>query len=163
MTYDKATIEFPDYPAADLPPMPEGFSDSSWHNDTCPSITNGSLIVFIDYLDPAERELPCLRFSVQKIEGDCSPVEVKATDSWAEIEAFIAKETVETLDSMFESEAQRVRDQAKRADADPVLQAKIAAKRKREAEAAAAGRTVYTPAEIAAHEAEEIEEEGSDR
>ena len=29
--------EFPDYPLADLPALPEGFADLSWHNDTCPS------------------------------------------------------------------------------------------------------------------------------
>jgi hypothetical protein len=51
--------EFNDYPLADLPAMPEGFADSSWHNDTCPSYIDEQrgLRIFIDYVDVTKREL----------------------------------------------------------------------------------------------------------
>jgi hypothetical protein len=68
----------------------------------------------------------------------------------------------ETLDDMFETEAQARREQARRDDDDPALQAKLAAKLKREQEAADAGRTVYTAEEIAAHEAEAEADEDDD-
>ena len=34
----KLSKEFPDFPVADYPTLPEGFADSSWHNDACPSM-----------------------------------------------------------------------------------------------------------------------------
>lgn len=64
-----------------------------------------------------------------------------------------------SLDDFFEEEAAAQRAKAIKEAADPKLQAFIAAKRAREQAAADAGLTVYTPEEIAAHEAEEAEEE----
>src|SRR5687768_13043239 len=59
--------EFPDYPIDAMPPIPEGFVDTSWHNDTCPSFTNAELglVLFIDYPTEEWRELPgAKRFSL---------------------------------------------------------------------------------------------------
>lgn len=60
MTLDLSRLqsEFPDYPVSDLPPIPEHWSDESWHNDAAPFfIVSDSIGVFIDYAGPAEREL----------------------------------------------------------------------------------------------------------
>jgi hypothetical protein len=85
MTY---AIEFPDFPAADLPAIPAGWQDHSWHNDACPRFHVGELAVFIDYLNPhySENEF-APRFSVQHIE-DC--VELFASDDWNDVLSFVA-------------------------------------------------------------------------
>lgn len=73
---------FPDYPTADLPPIPAHWRDSSWHNDACPSFTVAGLQVFIDYADPAKREHPGEpRFCVTTEDAD----NVLATDIWDEV------------------------------------------------------------------------------
>ena len=36
-------IEFPDFPVEDMPTLPEGWVDASWHNDACPSFVNEKL------------------------------------------------------------------------------------------------------------------------
>ncbi len=85
--------EFPDFPAADFPALPEGFTDSSWHNDACPSIKNETLglFIFIDYADRAKREAidnGNARFSVLKLDADgCldnSPT-ILTTDVWQDV------------------------------------------------------------------------------
>lgn len=52
--------EFPDFPEADMPALPEGFEDMSWHNDACPSFQHEAkgLCLWIDYADPAMSEMP---------------------------------------------------------------------------------------------------------
>jgi hypothetical protein len=59
------TIEFPDFPTADVPPVFLGppWADHSWHNDACPSfvrvIPNGDgkeIHVYVDYADQELRE-----------------------------------------------------------------------------------------------------------
>lgn len=51
--------EFPDFDATTMPDIPEGWADTSWHNDTCPSFrTFTGFQVFVDYSDPTQRELP---------------------------------------------------------------------------------------------------------
>ena len=32
--------EFPDFPTADMPKLPEGFENTSWHNNSAPSSEN---------------------------------------------------------------------------------------------------------------------------
>lgn len=84
-----AAKEFPDYPAGDLPPMPEGWHDSSWHNDACPSYACGNLHVYIDYLNPELSEWPESRAEgslkrFQLIRFDDDGVETLAeSDEWA--------------------------------------------------------------------------------
>lgn len=56
MTYQ---TEFPDYPEADMPPIPAGFADRSWHNDHCPIFMHddAGLVLVVDYLQPDRRAL----------------------------------------------------------------------------------------------------------
>ena len=84
--------EFPDYPLSDLPAKPEGFANSSWHNDTCPSYLDEAfgLQVFMDYADLTKREYDGgLRFSV--IRTDDSDA-IFMSDSWAEVLNFVQAE-----------------------------------------------------------------------
>lgn len=63
----------------------EGWEDSSWHNDTCPSFTCDVFVLFIDHADRASREFPeAPRFSLTD-EGRT----VLETDSWADVLAFM--------------------------------------------------------------------------
>jgi hypothetical protein len=48
---------FPDYPAGEMPTIPIGMVDSSWCQDTCPSFLGFGVHVFIDYPNPADREI----------------------------------------------------------------------------------------------------------
>lgn len=87
--------EFPDMPAADMPAIPAGFEDTSWHNDTCPSYSNAHYQIFIDYVDPAEREMSCNpRFIIVPMQHG---VEITAdslgTDDWNAVLAFLAERT----------------------------------------------------------------------
>jgi hypothetical protein len=85
-------IEFPDFPAADMPAMPEGFEDVNWHNDTCPSFHNAAerMTIFVDYVDVEKREFPENegRFSLVKTDENGATVETigEATDDWRTIE-----------------------------------------------------------------------------
>lgn len=84
-TFDR---EFPDFPAADMPAIPEGFVDVSWKNDSCPSFLNvdAGLVLFVDYLDPELREEPtCPRFSLGVWDDGSTGWTLAATDDWAEI------------------------------------------------------------------------------
>lgn len=89
-------IEFPDYD--DTLPKLEGFSDSSWRNDACPSISReidaGAVhprivVVFVDYKNPSLREHGDrgFRYAVVKL----TPYEqdemntLLATDDWSEV------------------------------------------------------------------------------
>jgi hypothetical protein len=53
-----AKNEFPAF--ADELPEIEGFVDTSYHHDVCPSLTNDAmgLQLFVDYPDPADSEYP---------------------------------------------------------------------------------------------------------
>ena len=86
-------VEFPDYPAGDLPTLPAGFVDQSWHNDACPSFVNEALKVqlYIDYLDPAMRECgPAInRFNISTTDDDYTH-DVFSSNDWDEVLAFIA-------------------------------------------------------------------------
>ena len=101
----KFSQEFPDFPAADFPALPEGFTDSSWHNDVCPSMKNETLglFIFVDYADRAKREAiedGNARFAVLKLDNegflDQSPT-ILTTDVWQDvIELIDSKRTVGT-------------------------------------------------------------------
>lgn len=89
--------EFPDFPAADFPALPPGFEDCSWHNDACPSMKNETLAlyIFIDYADPAKREMlqETPRFSVLKMDGEGFSEDFETqfdTSDWSDVLAFIA-------------------------------------------------------------------------
>jgi hypothetical protein len=83
--------EFPDFPGSDMPPMPQGFDDTSWHNDACPSYRSEALglVVFIDYVDHAKREMPEYGVRFILLADDDSCHEIAASDEWSEITAAI--------------------------------------------------------------------------
>lgn len=78
--------EFPGF--VGMPAIPAGFIDSSWRNDACPSFTNEScsVIIWVDFIDPADRELPySSRFLVTPERG----AEL-ATDDWQAVLSFLS-------------------------------------------------------------------------
>jgi len=52
----------------EIPPLPEGFRDDSWHNNVCPSfvkVLDGQIItLWVDYKNPKRRELKAKQFFV---------------------------------------------------------------------------------------------------
>jgi len=58
--------EFPDFDPTTLPAIPPTWTDTSWHNDACPSFfTETGFTVFVDYQKAASREHPeTKRFTV---------------------------------------------------------------------------------------------------
>jgi hypothetical protein len=90
MTHQYQTA-FPDYPPADMPALPYGFSDSSWHNDVCPSYSSElfGLRIWIDYVDPAQREVDQdERFLVTPLDDGTHDVFVQ-TDDWNAVLAYV--------------------------------------------------------------------------
>lgn len=89
--------EFPDFPAADMPAIPAGFEDCSWHNDACPSFVSDQLglSLFIDYASPLSRELPySKRFTVMpQIGGVETNGPSLDTDDWNAVLYFIIDRT----------------------------------------------------------------------
>jgi hypothetical protein len=85
--------EFPDFDAATMPAIPEGWTDTSWHNDTCPSFNTGKgHIVFIDFADIALREIQeeYPRFTVRADPDHAnSDDELLSTDDWAAVLALV--------------------------------------------------------------------------
>lgn len=70
-----AAVEFPRWTApAEVTALPEGFSDSSWSQDVCPSVStaDGRVRIWIDYENPADRDLgpESPRFSVSLYDAD---------------------------------------------------------------------------------------------
>ena len=67
--FSKLTHEFPDMPLDSLPPIPRHWEDMSWHNEVSPSflaytrIDGHYIRVWIDYPDPADRELCVKRYA----------------------------------------------------------------------------------------------------
>jgi hypothetical protein len=67
----KWQVQFPDFPDADMPPVPAGFTDTSWANEPCPSFSHDrlGLALFTDWTDPTEREWPeSDRFTLHRME-----------------------------------------------------------------------------------------------
>jgi hypothetical protein len=94
MTYRDA---FPNYSPAEMPAIPAGFFDTSWHNDACPSFTSDplGLTLWVDYAEPAARDYPTLpRY---RLESQCAGVEVSGfhleTDDFALILSAISNHT----------------------------------------------------------------------
>jgi hypothetical protein len=87
-------IEFRSYPAAEMPTIPYGWTDESWHNDACPCFRSpdGRFRVFIDFPDLDDREFSASdRFNVL---DDCDPdphgeTLTYSSNSWDDVLAFI--------------------------------------------------------------------------
>ncbi len=90
--------EFPDFPAADMPAIPAGFGDTSWHNDMCPSFTSDQvgLTIWVDFANPEQREYP--EWPRYRVTPQEAGVEVSGesleTNDWSEVEAFVATRTL---------------------------------------------------------------------
>lgn len=87
---------FRDYPLADIPPIPAGWSDVSWRNDACPCWRVDShgetLYVFADYADTRQRDFGpgVARFSVSAdMAWDGSRSTVFDTDDWSALLAVL--------------------------------------------------------------------------
>lgn len=97
--------EFPDYGPVDFA-IPQGWDDTSWHNDSCPSWRNESLglQLFADYADRAKRETPNdKRFALHYIDREGSYIREDQFESFADVERAIREATTPdaplTLDS----------------------------------------------------------------
>ena len=78
------TREFPDYPTDSLPAVPRWLVPTHWRHNTAPSWEDPLAFtrVFIDYPDPADRELQgCARYWVGFSDGSITYAE---TESWSE-------------------------------------------------------------------------------
>lgn len=87
--------EFPDFPEADMPAIPEGFADSSWHNDSSPSFTSEALglRIWIDFADPEQRDIrEGCRFGLEPSDNLDEITDPIATDDWAVILAAVEDE-----------------------------------------------------------------------
>ena len=94
-------MEFEDFPVADMPTLPEGFEDHSWHNDMCPSFEHPArgLQVWVDYLDRELREFPesprfCVFFTrggAENVGERISDTDVFSAEEWPEVEAWLAE------------------------------------------------------------------------
>lgn len=85
--------EFPSF-VLDVP-IPDGFVDISWHNDTMPSFqkkfADGSLTLWIDFSHLCDREIASgKRFVLSRSDAHDEHIEeIAITDNFAEIEAAI--------------------------------------------------------------------------
>jgi hypothetical protein len=86
--------EFPSFDY-DIPALPDGFVDVSWHNDVCPSFSKDlnedqEMVVWVNYADEDRRECGGKQFVlvVKDIDNDCDPLgfacEIE-TNSWDDI------------------------------------------------------------------------------
>jgi hypothetical protein len=90
-------MEFEDYPVADMPALPEGFEDHSWHNDMCPSFEHGGrgIQLWCDFADRELREFPeSARFGVRFTTGNgiCDTLDDTFSfeaEEWSEVEAYL--------------------------------------------------------------------------
>jgi hypothetical protein len=89
MTYRE---EFPDFDPATMPSIPAGWTDQSWHNDTCPSFyTSNGKVVFVDFADVSLREWQDgKRFNV-KVDPEIADFNefLLETDDWQEVLKFV--------------------------------------------------------------------------
>lgn len=89
MKHFTIATEFPDFDATTLPPIPEGWTDSSHRNDVCPSFETADRrwIVWIDYADPARREFSdARRYTAKPLDADGCIIDdyvcSEHTDDW---------------------------------------------------------------------------------
>jgi len=81
--------EFPDFDVSTLPPIPESWIPTHWHNDCCPSwLAAGNINqplgyymrVFVDYPDLNDREIPSASRYTYAVGG-----QHKSCDSWEQV------------------------------------------------------------------------------
>lgn len=79
---------FPDYDLKTLPEIPADWEDVSWHHDVCPSWRKGDLIIFIDHIDPSQRECDLPRFVISHV--DLFETQLMS-DDWQAVLNFVSK------------------------------------------------------------------------
>ncbi|MNV23469.1 hypothetical protein D3C71_1144810 [compost metagenome] len=87
--------EFPRFRDEPMPPIPDEWEDTSWHNDTAPSFQFGGLCIWVFEEDPTERELPHpSRFMVCRLAEDepCIVADLLCTNDWASVLECVARE-----------------------------------------------------------------------
>jgi hypothetical protein len=94
----KYQTEFSDFPAADMPAIPQGFGDNSWHNDSCPCFISEELglRIWVDYADKQQREIPDgARFALEPSDNEDNITEPVVSDDWSVILAAVEEERAE--------------------------------------------------------------------
>ena len=85
--------EFPDYPIASLPSIPKSWADRSWRNDTCPCWQTGHWLVWIDWPDHLDRDVPGgSRFMVCRVDNEGVLIDESValeTDDWDDVLCFV--------------------------------------------------------------------------
>lgn len=81
--------QFPGYRLGDMPAIPAGWIDTSWHNDAAPSfqVATGPMgepvQIWIDHPDPAQREVPGIaRFLLTRRGPEDDMEEIHAGEDW---------------------------------------------------------------------------------
>lgn len=109
--YPTLAAEFPNYPIESLPAIPEGWEDTSWHNDMYPTFsaytrTDDAFIrVLIDHPEPAQRAMGGPRYLACWFDGTGAQFQedflIVETEEWsallAAVAAEIAKSSLEGL------------------------------------------------------------------
>lgn len=89
--WPRLAAEFPDFDLASLPAVPEGWEDSSWHNDACPSFMANGFHIFVNYAEPEQRELPEGGRFIVLSECDVQTVTIYQGDDWPEVLRLVAE------------------------------------------------------------------------
>jgi hypothetical protein len=86
--------EFPNFPEADMPAIPEGWSDESWHNDACPFFkVNERIGVYVGYSDPKMKtDIEDPRFVIVAIDENGEVFDGSGTNDWNELLEFVKTE-----------------------------------------------------------------------
>jgi hypothetical protein len=90
--------EFPDFPPADLPAIPQGFEDNSWHNDSCPNFISAELglRIWIDFADSKQRDImEGSRFTLEPSDNEDNITDAICSDEWPVILEAIEEERAE--------------------------------------------------------------------
>jgi hypothetical protein len=94
----KYCTEFPDFHASDMPAIPRGFEDNSWHNDSCPNFISEELglRIWIDFADKHQREIAeGSRFVLEPADNEDNITDPICTDDWAVILEAVEEERAE--------------------------------------------------------------------
>jgi len=93
--------QFRDYPVATMMPIPERWSEMSWHHDTAPSFgpcvgpMGEAAQVWVDYADPSKREFPeAPRFSFSRRDAVGELTTIYAGADWDEVLTLAAVEAL---------------------------------------------------------------------
>ena len=78
---------FPEYDTATLPAIPEGWVDTSWRHDVCPSWQSNGYQIFVNFENPDDREYSG---GERFLASDITTNEVYLmTDDWNEVLTFV--------------------------------------------------------------------------